>query len=431
MSDLIDYVIVGSGIVGLATAYYLKRFSPESSVLIIDKAPGPGGGDSGRSAAAFRAFFTNKVNLMLANSSIEFYKSIQDRGFDLGMMFVGYLFLADKRLFNLLEDGLREASRIGLEYKILDPEFLASSLNVRVKVEDLEEASLVDVEDIEAGVLVPKAGIIAADKLVEYYYRSDLSLGVNFSFNSEAVNLLVEPRKQLGIEGEPFPWQDLRVVGVKLADGREVRASKKLIVAAGAWTWRITTPIGVESYSRPKKRQIFTVKALGDLSKTLNARNLNPYNISPFVILPKKIYMRPVPEERAFWIGVSDELGRPYEIVEEREPKADLDFYVKGILPVASIYFPELQKHYPHAMWAGYYDLSFDKLPIIYEPYESDLIISCGTSGSGIMKADAIGRITAALALGFDEVELYTGDTFRVDSLGVKNRVSGAEKLVL
>ncbi|MCS7107623.1 MAG: FAD-binding oxidoreductase [Acidilobaceae archaeon] len=428
---MVDYVIVGAGVVGLATAFHLKVQSPSAEVLVIERHMGPGGGDSARSVAAIRAFFTNPVNLMLANSSIEYYKHVHDRSFDLGMKLVGYLFLADKRLYELLKDGLKEAEKMGLEYRILDPGFLAETLNMNVKVEGSEESSLVDVGDIEAGVLVPRAGIIRAERVVEYYYRAAQAVGVNFSFGNEVRDLLLYPRRPLGIEGEPFPWQEARVGGVRLANGQEVHAKKKVIVAGGSWSWRLTSKIGVETFTRPKRRQVFAVKAANGLGKTLRAKHLNPHGISPFMILPRKIYMRPVPEEESFWIGMSDELGRPYEFSEDPDPRAEVDFYVKGILPVASLYFPQLQERYPHASWAGYYDLSPDKLPVIYEPYGSDLIVSCGTSGSGIMKADAIGRITAALALGEEEGELFTGERIRVDALGLKNRVSGAEKLVL
>ncbi|MDT7889832.1 MAG: FAD-dependent oxidoreductase, partial [Desulfurococcales archaeon] len=80
---MFDYVIVGAGVVGLSTAYHIKRLSPDSRILVADRAHAPGSGDSGRSAAAFRAFFTNNVNLLLSNSSIEFYKSVEASGYDL------------------------------------------------------------------------------------------------------------------------------------------------------------------------------------------------------------------------------------------------------------------------------------------------------------------------------------------------------------
>ncbi len=428
---MFDYIIVGAGIVGLSTAYHIKRLSPESRVLVVDRASGPGAGDSGRSVAAFRAFFTNPVNLLLSNSSVEFYRSVEAKGHDLGLKFVGYLFLADKRLHSELKEGLMEAERLGLEFKIYEPGVIEELLTARVNVAGLEESQLIGAGDIVEGVLALKAGVMDASKLVEYYYKAGSSMDVSYAFDSEVDGLIVEPRKPLGIPGEPFPWQDLRVSGIRIKGEREIRASKKVILATGAWTWRITGKVGVESFTRPKKRQVFSIRASREpLRRVLYAKGFNSYNIAPMIILPRKAYMRPVPEEESFWIGISDNLGRPFEL-EDWEPRPEPEFYVKGVLPIISLYFPPFQEYYPHAMWAGYYDYSFDGLPVIFEPYESDLIISCGTSGSGILKADAIGRITASLALGLEEAELYTGETIKVKLLGLKERVSGAEKLVI
>jgi glycine/D-amino acid oxidase-like deaminating enzyme len=154
-----------------------------------------------------------------------------------------------------------------------------------------------------------------AGKLVEYYYKAGLSAGISYSFDVEVEGLIVEPRRPLGIEGEPFPWQDLRVSGVRVRGGREVRASKKVVLATGAWTWRITSKAGVESFTRPKKRQVFSVRALKEpLRRVLYAKGFNRYNVAPMLILPRKAYMRPVPEEGSFWTGVSDDLDRPLSL---------------------------------------------------------------------------------------------------------------------
>ncbi|MEB3774814.1 MAG: FAD-binding oxidoreductase [Desulfurococcales archaeon] len=423
-----DYIIIGAGIVGLATAYHLKKMDPDSSILVIDKGHGPGAGDTGRSAAAFRAFFTSRINMALAKTSIEYYRDLQDNGVDLGMMFVGYLFLLDKKLRRQAREGLEEAERMGLDFDTLEPGFIEERLGIRTSVEGLEEAELLGLGDIEEGILVREAGIIAAEKLVEYYYNSIKAMGVDIAFDTEVRTLIIEPRRPLGIEGEPFPWQDARVSGVETSRG-EARARRKVIAALGAWSSKVLNPAGIDSYTRPKKRQVFTVKASGSLAKTLNARGLNKYNISPMLVFPKKVFARPEPGEGAYWVGVSDDLGRPFELVED--PPAEEHFYTLGVLPVLSLYHPGFTDKMPSSMWAGNYDISFDGAPIIYEPYQSDLIVSAGTSGSGIMKADAIGRVTASLALGLEEAELYGGVKVKVSRLGLENRHIEPEKLII
>jgi glycine/D-amino acid oxidase-like deaminating enzyme len=54
-----------------------------------------------------------------------------------------------------------------------------------------------------------------------------------------------------------------------------------------------------------------------------------------------------------------------------------------------------------------------------------------GASGSGILKADAIGRIAAALCKGEEYALLYGDRKFRVSDLGLKNRDIEPEKLVI
>jgi len=425
-----DYVIVGAGVVGLATAFHLSRMEPGARIIVLDKAPGPGAGDSSKSAAAFRVFFTSRLNMALARSSVYYYRSVQEGGFDLGMRFVGYLFMVDEARRREVEAGLRYADKAGLEYRLLDPGTLEERLGVRTSVEGSEEAEILGAGDIVEGILIPDAGILMADRLVQYYYEAARQRGVSYGFDSRVTGFIHEPRQPLGIEGEPFPWQDSRISGVVLEGGREVRARRKTIVAAGAWTPYLLEPLGVDSYSRPKKRQIFVVKAeTPEQRKALYAKGLNREGVSPMLIFPSLAYMRPAPEEEAYWTGYSDELGRPFRL--EEDPAPEMDFYIYTVHPLISIYMPQFEGAPARSAWAGHYDISPDGQPVIYEPFNSDLIVSAGTSGSGIMKADAIGRITASLALGLDEAELYGGETLKVAWLGYEERLVEKELLVI
>jgi glycine/D-amino acid oxidase-like deaminating enzyme len=58
------------------------------------------------------------------------------------------------------------------------------------------------------------------------------------------------------------------------------------------------------------------------------------------------------------------------------------------------------------------------------------LYVAAGTSGSGIMKADAIGRIAASLALGREKAELYGGTVVESNILRL-NRCFEEERLVI
>ncbi len=426
-----DYVIVGAGIIGLSTAYHIKQEKPDAKILIIDKAHGPGAGDTSKSAAAFRVFFTNRVNFALAHSSVEFYRHVQEEeGFDLSMKYVGYLFMPDKELMENMKIGLKEADKRGLPYRIIEPQELEEKLGIRTEVEGLEEAELMGAKNIEAGILIENAGIIMPDRIVEYYYEKLKSMNVEFAFETKVTGFKLVPRNPLGVEGEPFPWQDTRVEAVIVNGDKEIPAAKKIIVAAGAWTPYLLQPIGVDSFSRPKKRQIFVIKAdTPEKKKTLFAKGLNKENLSPMLILPNGAYLRPAPEEDSFWTGYSDELGRPYML--EEDPVPEEPFYLYGIHPMISVYLPQFEGSNPVSMWAGHYDLSFDGMPVVYEAYDSDLIVSAGTSGSGILKGDGIGAVTAAVALEKEEATLYTGETLKVKWLGLTDRLLEKEYMII
>ena len=65
-----DAVIIGGGIIGLATAYHIKREHPSERVLIIEKMSAGGQGNTAKSAAMFRSFFYSKTNLTLVDTSV-------------------------------------------------------------------------------------------------------------------------------------------------------------------------------------------------------------------------------------------------------------------------------------------------------------------------------------------------------------------------
>ena len=430
MPIITDYLVIGAGVVGLATALHLKSMDPRSRVVVVEREAAPGAGDTGKSMAAFRTIFTSRVSSMLARSTIALYQDVEKRGFSLGMTWAGYLFVLDSELKKHVDRGLRLLGGEGENWEWVEPSLLEERLGIRTQVSHLEEADVLGASDVVGGVLVRKAGFLDADRVVEYYFRESRRAGVEFVFEAEVERLLLEPRRErLGLEGEPFPWQEPRVSGALLSTGDSVRVRKKTIVAAGVWANKILNPIGVDTFSRPKKRQVFRISAKGRLAEILERGDLTGSGSPPLIILPKKVLVRPAVRERSFWVQLSDDLGRPYTL--EEPPSAEEHYYNLAIHPVLSLYMPPFSEAAPSGSWAGHYDVSFDGNPIVYEPYDSDLIVAGGTSGSGIMKADGIGRVAAALALGLDEVELYTGEKFRVSWLGLEGRLCEKELLIL
>jgi len=423
-----DYAIVGAGIIGLATGYHIKRLKPDSNVVILDRNPGPGMGNTAKSAAAFRAFFYSRANMSLAYNSIEFYRHLQQKGVELDMMFVGYLYLVPEERFEVLRPVLKELERRGAKYVVYDGRDLERMIEVRTKPSEDEEGRVMGLEDVAFGVHILNAGFLSPEKLVEYYYEEFGRLGGKCMFNAEVTSLLLEPKKAIGIPEEPLPWQDVVVSGVVLSNGHVVRA-KSVILATNAWTESILDRVGLAIPVKPKKRQIFSVRAdTLELKRLLFNGKLSELGVMPFTILPRHVYIRPEPKEGSFWIGLSDRINRPFGL--EDEPQPEEKFWRYGIYPVLTKYFPQFEGKYPTSAWAGYYDIMYiDEQPVVDQLAEG-LIVVAGLSGSGIMKADSVGRIAAHLALGHEVAELYTGELFKVSDLSIGRRRVEREILV-
>ncbi|MCE4616015.1 MAG: FAD-binding oxidoreductase [Aeropyrum sp.] len=424
-----DYVVIGAGVVGLSTAYYLKKWSG-GSVLLVEAGASPGSGDSGRSMAAFRNFFSSRVNRLVAGSTVRLFEDLQAQGIDLGLVKSGYLFVYDDERWKEIERPLEEAGEEGRDYKIIDAGVLEERLGFRTMVSGLEEAELLGVGDLQGAVLIRNAGFLDAEKVVDFMYRRALQAGVRFGFSRRAARIVLKPSVELGVEGEPFPWQDAKASGILLDDGTHIEVDKKVVVAAGVWSNTLLNEVGIDSYSRPKKRMVFRVSASSsDLRRILEGGDLTGAGAPPLIILPKRVLIRPAPREESFWVQLSDNLGRPFRL--EDPPQPEEHYYSLAILPLLSLYIPQFSESYPSGGWAGHYDMSFDGNPVVFEAWDSGIVVAAGTSGSGIMKSDSIGRVAAGQALGLDEVELYGGEHFRVEWLGLQGRRCEVERLIL
>lgn len=109
---------------------------------------------------------------------------------------------------------------------------------------------------------------------------------------------------------------------------------------------------------------------------------------------------------------------------------AQLDYYETRIRPQVEPYFPAFHGLAPAYAWAGHYDKHLpDSTPFV-ERLAGVLVVG-GTSGSGVMKADSLGRIVAGRFGGLDIVELGHGGHFRVADLGLQQRAVPPEEFVI
>src|SRR5215212_6568115 len=87
-----DFIIVGAGISGATTAYYLARAGGQR-VLLLERGNAASGG-TGKSAAIIRQSYSTRLLVRLARDSIELLGRMkEDLGRDGGFVQAGYCFL--------------------------------------------------------------------------------------------------------------------------------------------------------------------------------------------------------------------------------------------------------------------------------------------------------------------------------------------------
>jgi glycine/D-amino acid oxidase-like deaminating enzyme len=422
-----DLLIIGAGIIGLSAAYHVKEAHPDLSVLIIDLHAAPGQGDTAKSVAAIRDTFTSDVNRTLARSSIDFYKHVQlDLCFNLNLELVGYLWLLNKEEEKAYEAIESEMHGQGMRLKTFERNELAHLIPDLALDPSSEQSKLMGLKSVEKGLHGLDCGIVAPELIVKFYDTELRKMGVEFLFGAEAESIHLGAKQSLGVPGEPFLWQDKLIKEVETSLG--TFSAENYLIAAGIRTPLLLDPIGIDCMIRPRKNNVFQLRGKS-LDRLLATKGFNEQNTTPFTVLPGgRIYFRPIPKERSLWAASAPGLGQPFKF--EEEPSADEAFYSHNIYPVLSEYYPCFTNLRPVNMWAGSYDVnSLDGTPIIEKV--ANCIITTGMSGSGIMKADAVGRVAAAVLDNKEEATLFGNRKISTARLGLANRDVGKEEFVI
>lgn len=458
--DRYDVVIVGAGAFGLASAYHLIQRRPELSVLVVEARSRPGEGSMGASAAMVRDVFSSEDNQQLARNSILFYRHIMEEHEELRapsplLDLFGYLWLLPER-------HLKEYSSIvshsggTIDAQVLDLEQVGSCPGLKsVPTRWYEGDEAAPPPPIAGGLFGRNCGAVAPEILANFYFEQSQRRGVEFLFDSCVQRLSFEGREEILLHERskmPFSFQDqmkgrLHISRVSLGDGRSVR-TERVIVAGGAWSEKILNPLGFATACSPRPQFQFSVSGPSveellawqppvDAIDTVDGKTR-----FPFLILPTGATLKPIFPQRQMWLGCLDSVAHPIGTREDPAQDGRLDYdmskmgdreaFGTDVLPAVTPYLPKFETTGVRMenSWGGYYNFSTDGLPILTEePY--GVIFVSGDSGSGIMKADSLGRLVAAKFEGASEAPLFTGDAYRLDRLSLHHRVVQQEQFIL
>ena len=354
MKDRYEVVIIGAGVHGLATAYYLGKLGA-TDVAVLDKGY-LGGGASARTTAIIRANYLTPEGIPFFRESLRLYEGLA-RELDYNLLFsqMGRLDLGhtDSAMF-----GLRLRAEVnqvlGVDSRIVGP----SEVKELVPAIDLREGKPLPI----AGALYhPPGGVVRHDAVVWGFARGADRLGVELHPFTEV---------------KAISRRNGRVTGVETSGG-SVRAGTVVNATAG-WCSTVARMVDLDLPIVTHPLQAFVTEPLKPfLDKTISSANLHVYAYQT--------------DRGEIVIGGGVD---PYPTYSQRSTLRSLEELALHAVEM----FPSLRNANVLRQWAGLCDMTPDYAPIMGEVDGIEgFLLTCGWGSWGFKAAPAAGRSMAEL----------------------------------
>jgi glycine/D-amino acid oxidase-like deaminating enzyme len=357
-----DVIIIGGGVMGCATAYYLLKSDPKLNIVIIEMDPTYAKSSTVLSDGNTRVQFNIKENIQISQYGLEVLKTFADDMLvdgekpDIGFRQQGNLFVLDEASRDESHDGWELQTSLGGLVYWLTPE------DVR------REYPLFNGKDCVAGTLGVQDGTMSPFGLLMGYKKKVISMGGKYIQN-EVVQVLKDGHQ---------------VTGVNLASG-ETLHGKTVLNAAGGWATKVSKTVNVDLPIAPTKRQVTVIET-----------NVKSEKLMPLLFLPSGLY---IIHEGAgmFEIGKSF----PTDYVGLDDFNWERKTFEELIWPELVEYIPEFDRLKIARGWAGLYEVStLDGNAFLGEwPELKGFYLANGFSGHGFQQCHAVGRYIAELML--------------------------------
>ncbi|UCE55940.1 MAG: FAD-binding oxidoreductase [Desulfobacterales bacterium] len=357
-----DVVIVGGGIMGSSTAYFLMSNDARLKVAVVEMDPTYTRASSALSMANTRIQFSLKQNIQISQYAFEFLERFEDK------MVVGedkpnIAYRREGNLFLVDESG-RSTAREALD--------LQKNLGCKVEWWSLEKIKqrypLYDLSGLAGGTFGPEDGHLDAYAVLMGFKAKARSLGAEY-INDEVIQLM-------SVGG--------RISGVKLASGEKL-TSKFVVNCAGAWAAKVARTTGVELPVEPVKRQVFVLDPA-----------VKPEGPLPLTFLPSGLYFRTETGNQIL-VGKSleeDPVGFDFNWDDKR--------FTEVLWPELAAFVPAFDTLKLIRGWAGLYAVNtLDGNAILGEwPGLKGFFLANGFSGHGLQQGPAVGRYISELIIG-------------------------------
>ncbi len=344
-------LIIGGGVIGLATAYQLAR-SGVKDVVLVDSGPF-GSGSTCKAAGGVRANFSDALNIQLGQRSLATFARF-DEEFDqeIDLHRVGYLFLLDRPGDVAdFEDNVALQTSLGVRAEMLSP------------AEAQRLSPLISTDGVIAAAWTPDDGHCTPESVVLGYARAARAHGATLI-------------PHCAVTGATIDGGQIRSVSTVAGE----IATDTVVCAAGPWLGEVSRWFGVDLPVEPLRRQILTTEPLPDLA---------PH--TPFTIdYATSFYFHG--EGRGLLIGMSD----PHETVGFKLERDEA--WLPGLIDAMERRAPAIAEVGISGGWAGLYEMTPDHNGLVGEA--SDLpgfFYAGGFSGHGFLLGPALGEVVADL----------------------------------
>lgn len=351
-------VVIGSGIVGAASAYALAK--RDVDVTVCERSH-VGAGSTG-AGGGIRSQFSTPVNVALSRASMDVWEGFEEEfGTAVRERVTGYLFLArTAETADQLERDVRLQREYGFPNESLDPE------------EALEYCPGLKPDGYVGAAYSSEDRFVDPHLALQAYVDAAEEAGVTFEFGREVLDVRT---------------RDGAVTAVETDDGP--LACEYVVNAAGAWAGELNEMVGLDLPVEPRARFQILVRPAAPFSPTLPL-TMDLDGGAVFYPEDGEVMVASGPQETM--PAVDPDLNR-------EEPSTDWTLAVLEALEGMASYFDgetRLQRTI-----SGVYAQTPDSNPIVDEPVPG-FVTAVGFSGHGFMHAPATGQVVAELVVDGD-----------------------------
>jgi len=367
VSNKFDIIIIGGGIIGSATAFFLTQRGFGGKVAVIEPDPTYEFASTPQGAGGVRRLFSRSENIDMSKFSLEFYRNfaeetgLEPEKADIGFRSQGYLFVTKPEGADILEKNY--------QFQI--------SKNVPADLLGVEELKnrfpSLGVEDIALGCHSPEDGWIDPSAALQGFRAAAQQNGVAF-IRGRVVSLHAGNKK---------------VESVQLEDG-QCLAGELFLNTAGPWCDEIARMINAELPVKPMCR----VQHYWHCSSEIEAL--------PLVKDDSGMFFRP---EGDGFAGGCPSFAIPPGFNFDFDRGFFANYFEETVWPLIANRLPKFENIRLRRTWGGHYAQNiFDGNMIIgkFSRDYSNILTACGFSGHGLMHAPAVGRALAELSLNGD-----------------------------